>query len=439
MDTLRVHTPLGKSGSLIDKRIVVVGAGMVGVCAALELQARGAKVTLIDRRAPGRETSFGNAGVLARSSLVPINNPGLFASLPRLMRNRSAALRYDPSFILRNSSWAIQFLNHARSTPFLETAAALDGLIRLSIARHRELIATCGLEAHLADRGWIFLYRSAAAFDGSHRSHAVMKAHEVDAVTLDAADLRDLEPSLAPIFPKALWIRDSYSVDNPGAVVAGYARAFAARGGDILQADVINVSQSETGARVHLKNGEQLHADHTVLCLGPWGRQFLEQQGYSVTMAYERGYHRHFAGPSGALANSPLSRPICDTGGSYVLAPMQDGLRLSTGVELCDRDAPPNDKQLRTAERAAREAVDLGAAVDETPWLGSRPTFPDSRPVIGAVPGAPHLSVAFGHQHIGFMTGPGTASLLADLLEGTPPALDTTPFRPDRFIRRRKT
>ena len=439
MDTLRVHTPLGKNGSLVDKRIVVVGAGMVGVCAALELQARGAKVTLIDRRPPGRETSFGNAGVLARSSLVPINNPGLFASLPRLMRNRSAGLRYDPSFILRNSSWAFQFLNHARSAPFRETAAALDGLIRLSIAKHRELITTCGLETHLADRGWMFLYRSAAAYRGSHRNHAVMRAHGVDAVTLDPADLRDLEPGLAPIFQKALWIRDSYSVDNPGAVVAGYARAFTARGGDVLQADVTDVSQSETGGRVHLEGVRQLYADHAVLCLGPWGRQFLERQGYGVTMAYERGYHRHFSGPSGALGNSPLSRPVCDTGGSYVLAPMQDRLRLSTGVELCDRDAPPNEQQMRNAERAAREAVDLGDAVDETPWLGSRPTFPDSRPVIGAVPGASHMSVAFGHQHIGFMTGPGTATLLADLLEGTEPVLDPHPFRPERFVRRRKS
>ncbi len=437
MDRSRAHNSSG-SRPLIGRRIAVVGAGMVGVCTALELQARGAKVTLIDRRAPGQETSYGNAGVLARSSLVPLNNPGLFANLPRLMRNRSAALRYDPAFMLRNASWAVQFLNQARGAAFQKTAAALDGLIRLSIARHRDLIASCGLEAHLADRGWIFLYRSAAAYERSHRSRAMMQAHDVDAVPLDGAGLHDLEPGLAQIFPKALWIRDSYSVDNPGAVVAGYARAFSARGGEILQAEVADLSQGETGGTIHLGNGNQREVDHIVLCLGPWGRQFLEQQGYSVTMAYERGYHRHFAGPTGAGANSPLSRPICDTDGSYVLAPMQDGLRLSTGVELCERDAPPNDQQLRAAEKAAREAVDLGDVVDETLWLGSRPTFPDSRPVIGRVPDAPHLSVAFGHQHIGFMTGPGTASLLADLLEGAEPVLDPEPFRPERFVRQRR-
>jgi D-amino-acid dehydrogenase len=221
-------------------------------------------------------------------------------------------------------------------------------------------------------------------------------------------------------------------------VVAGYAQAFAARGGDIVQADVAGLIRTETGSTVQLGDGTRHAVDHTVLCLGPWGRQFLEQQGYSVTMAYERGYHRHFAGPSGAAANSPLSRPIYDTGGSYVLAPMQQGLRLTTGVELCARDAPPSDRQLRMAEHAAREAVDLGDALDQTPWLGSRPTFPDSRPVIGAVPGLAHVSVAFGHQHIGFMTGPGTAQLLADLMEGTAPVIDPHPFRPERFIRRRK-
>jgi D-amino-acid dehydrogenase len=438
LDTLRAHNVTRGSGSLLDTRIAVVGAGMVGVCTALELQARGAQVTLIDRRAPGQETSFGNAGVLARSSLVPINNPGLFANLPQLMRNRSAALRYDPRFILRNTAWAFQFLNQARGAPCKETATALDGLIRLSIARHLDLIAQCGLGAHLSDRGWMFLYRSEGAFQRSQRSRAMMLAHDVDAVTLDRAEVSELEPCLSDLFPKALWIRDSYSVNNPGAVVAGYAQAFAASGGEIVQADVARLSPDEPGGVVHLDGGRQLSADHMVLCLGPWGRQFLEQQGYSVTMAYERGYHRHFKGPSGASANRPLSRPVCDTGGSYVLAPMEWGLRLSTGVELCDRDAPPNDRQLRTAERAARQAVDLGDAVDEAPWLGSRPTFPDSRPVIGTVPGTPNLSVAFGHQHIGFMTGPGTASLLADLIEGVTPQIDPAPFRPERFVRRRK-
>lgn len=423
-------------GPLAGHEIAVLGAGMVGVCTALELQARGARVTLIDRAAPGRETSYGNAGVLARSSLVPINNPGLFSDLPRMLGNRGASLRYDLGFVVRNASWAVQFLNHARPSHFRETTSALDALIRLSIDRHRQLLAECSLERHLSNRGWIFLYRSVQAYRKSARAREAMSAHGVDIVPLEADELRDLEPCLNGIFPRALWIRDSYSVNNPGAVVEGYARAFAERGGMIVQAEVLRFADGETGAELFIEQRGRLEFSHVVLCLGPWGRDFLGQSGYRATMAYERGYHRHFSGDM-ECGNQVLFRPIYDTGGGYVLAPMEQGLRLTSGVALCDRTAPLDTRQIEMAEWAARQALELGVAQDDVPWLGNRPTFPDSRPVIGPLPGTQHLSVAFGHQHIGFMTGPGTAILLADLLEGGASAIDPAAFRPDRFIRRR--
>ncbi|WP_210405439.1 NAD(P)/FAD-dependent oxidoreductase [Rhodophyticola sp. CCM32] len=419
------------------RRIAVLGAGMVGVCVALDLQARGADVTLIDRADPGRETSFGNAGVFARSSLIPINNPGIFADLPRLLSNRNTSFRYDPGFLMRNAVWAIQFLNHARGKRFAETAAALDGLIRLSIGQHLQLLSDCNLEGYLSDGGWMFLYRDAEGFRKGARAREMMQTHDVDMMPLGPAELQDLEPGLNGIFPHALWIRDSYSVSNPGAIVEGYAREFVTRGGGILKARVTGLEEGETGALLHLQGGEQRVVDHAALCLGPWARAFLEMSGYRVRMAYERGYHRHFSGQPGAGGNKALGRPVYDTSGGYVLAPMEQGLRLTTGVELCERDAVPNMRQILMAEQAAREAIDLGPAIEADPWVGSRPTFPDSRPVIGPVPGARHVSVAFGHQHIGFMTGPGTASLLGDLIEGRTPLLDPQAFSPDRFIRRR--
>ena len=89
------------------------------------------------------------------------------------------------------------------------------------------------------------------------------------------------------------------------------------------------------------------------------------------------------------------------------------------------------------AETAAREAIDLGDGIDAAPWLGSRPTLPDSRPAIGAMPGTQSVWACFGHQHIGFSTGPGSARLLADLMEGKAPPIPAAPFRPERFIRKR--
>ncbi|MFP5405626.1 MAG: NAD(P)/FAD-dependent oxidoreductase, partial [Gammaproteobacteria bacterium] len=151
----------------MDETVAVIGAGIVGVACALELQRRGAQVVLIDRREPGRETSWGNAGVIARSSLVPFNNPGLWRALPRLMGNRTPQFRYDPLFLARNAGWAVRFLSRARRSAFEETAKALDSLIRLSAGEHRRLLAEAGASGRLRDNGWLFLYRSPAAYENS--------------------------------------------------------------------------------------------------------------------------------------------------------------------------------------------------------------------------------------------------------------------------------
>ena len=414
-------------------RCPVLGAGIVGVCAALELQSRGARVTLIDRNEPGAETSYGNAGVIARSSLMPMNNPGLLASLPKLLTNRTAALRYSIPFVLRNTGWVLGFLAAARRGRFEETTAAMDALIRLSITAHRRLMAEAGVLDRLNESGWIHLYRSEAGFGGARLVRDVLAEFGVATETLDRAGLRDLEPALKPVFERALWIRDTCSVDSPGTVVRAYAGLFAARGGRVERAAVRSVADGN-GQWAAVTETDRHEADRVVVALGPWSRRFLEAAGMTVPMGYERGYHMHYSGAVGR-GNARLTRPVYDTAGSYVLAPMEQGLRLTTGVELTDRDAPPDHAQLAMAEASARQAIALGDRLEDTPWLGRRPTMPDSRPVIGAAPRREGLFLAFGHQHVGFSTGPGTARVLADLIEGRTPEIPAEPFSPGRFIR----
>ncbi|MET3515138.1 D-amino-acid dehydrogenase [Pseudacidovorax sp. 1753] len=413
----------------MKKTVVVLGAGMVGVSCALELQQRGRDVVLVDRAAPGRETSFGNAGVFARSSLMPMNNPALWAALPKLARNTSAQLRYDPRFLLRNAGWAARFLYSARTGCFEQTVEALDRLITLSRPLHDRWMAEAGVQARLRSNGWIFLYRSEAAYASGMLSRQTMDRFGIQTQTLSGEELRALEPHLAPIFPKALWIQDAASVDNPGAVVEAYAALFQARGGRIVRDEVKAIHRSQDAWEATGTAG-RLRADDLVVALGPWSRTFLRDTlGLSVPMAYERGYHRHF----GARPDATLGRPVYDIGGGYVLSPMEMGLRMSTGVELADIDAPKADAQLQLAETAAREAFPLADYRDSEPWLGRRPTLPDSRPAIGRARSHPSLWFAFGHQHIGLSTGPGSAQLLANLMDGAESPIDPRPFAPARW------
>lgn len=412
--------------------IAVIGAGMVGVACALELQRRGARVTLVDRGLPGGETSGGNAGVMARSSLVPFNDPGLWKALPRLLGNRTAQFRYDPAFLARNAAWAIGFLACARRRAFEETIVALDALIRLSAVEHARLLAEAGASQRLRDNGWILLHRSAKDHARSRLARELFDRFDIGTETLDAHGLSDLEPHLAPIFSGALWIRDTASVNDPERVVQAYADLFAARGGRVRRRQVVGLDRDGDADpwRVHDSTGDALRADRVVVALGPWAKDFLASLGIALPMAFERGYHMHYAG-QGAAA---LRRPVYDTAGAYVLSPMERGLRLTTGVELADRDAAPSAAQLDLAERAARQAFPLGRRLDDQAWLGCRPTLPDSRPMIGEAPRHPGLWLALGHQHIGFSTGPGTAALLGALMFGEPAPIDPSPFRPGRFL-----
>ena len=413
--------------------VAVLGAGIVGVSCALELQRRGFDVTVFDRTAPGRETSYGNAGVMARSSLMPFNHPGLWSSLPRLLKNNSAGFRYNPLFLAKNLPWALKFLSNTRPAVFHETTAALDALIRLSTAEHLRLLGEAGAAHRLRTTGWLFLYRSEKGFLGSQLSRDTFKKFGIATQLLDARELAQLEPHLKPLFPRALWIQDTASVDSPGQVVEAYARLFVARGGRIRQASIGGLRRSDAGDAWQLsEDGGTLHeASRVVLALGPWTREFAKKAlGLSVPMAYERGYHMHYRAAGGAS----LGRPVYDTGGGYVLSPMEQGLRLSTGVQLTDREAPRNLAQLDLAERAAREAFPLEERLDKEAWLGSRPTLPDSRPIIGECPGRAGLWLAFGHQHIGFNTAPGTAALLGAMMAGKACAFDPAPFRPSRFL-----
>jgi len=411
-------------------RVIVLGAGMVGVACALELQRLGLRVTLVDRKGPGEETSYGNAGVLARSSLVPFNNPGLWHALPKLLKNDTVPFRYNAAFLLRNLGWGARFLAHARTAVFEETAAALDSLIRLSGKEHQRLMREADVLHRLRTDGWLFLYRNEASFLGSALARATFDKFSVDTQVLSKDELRGLEPGLRPIFHSALWIKDAQSVDDPGKVVAAYARQFVCAGGTFERMDVRAIRQGPDGWQVIDASGTSLTADKLVVALGPWSRGLLETIGMRVPMGFERGYHMHYANAS----STALGRPVYDTGGGYVLSPMERGLRLTTGVELNDCDAAPNPVQLAPAEAAARQAFPLGDRLEGTPWMGRRPTLPDSRPMIGQAPGRPGLWLAFGHQHIGFSTGPGTAAILGALMSGTEPPVDAAPFRPTRFI-----
>jgi D-amino-acid dehydrogenase len=204
---------------------------------------------------------------------------------------------------------------------------------------------------------------------------------------------------------------------------------FAALGGEFVEADARSLSRVGTRWKVETKDGA-LDADSAVISLGPWAPDVLEKFGLRRPLGIKRGYHRHFH-PAG---NAALKRPVGDMDNGYALAPMEQGIRLTTGVEFAARDARPTPVQFDRLMPAAQALFPLGEPVEPTPWMGSRPCFADSRPAIGRAPGQPGLWLAFGHAHWGLTLGPATGRLIAEMLTGAVPFCDPAPYSAERFL-----
>jgi D-amino-acid dehydrogenase len=415
----------GVTGKQVD--VAVLGAGIVGVSAGIAARQRGLSVVVIDRREPGSETSYGNAGILSSGSILPLNKPSLWSALPGYLANTSAALRWDPLWVMRNLDWVVRFLGNTVPSRTRPRAAALHGLIGASLKLHRDWIVKANAAQRIRETGWLKAWRNDAT-EAARQEQAFLAEFGIKSELLDRQAISALEPDIVPVYKTGLLHTQTASVDSPGAVTKAYARMFSAAGGEVRQSEIKTIEPAGDGWRIVVGDGA-VSARHVVVALGPWSADILRPLGYRVPLAVERGYHLEFT-PNPARS---LQRPIHDAEGGFLMTPMENGIRVTSGVELTDRDAPSSYAQLDMVVPMARDVVEFGSAVGE-PWRGARPTLPDSLPVIGKAPRHQGLWLAFGNQHIGFTTGPATGSAIAAMIAGETPSFDVAPFAPSRYI-----
>lgn len=408
-------------------RIIILGAGAIGVSAAWELQRRGWQVCLIDRRPPASETSYGNAGIVSTSAAVPFNNPALLRQLPSLLSRRGAALHWRLSYMLMNLPWCLQFFYHSRPASALRRARAMYQLTARSYQLHREWLATVGRQELIREGGWIKLYRSMRGFDHAAAERHLWEQLGVPYRIIEGGHIRAILPAARDIFPAAVLLEAAYGLIGPARAIRAYAEAFFAAGGDFIEHEAVVLRQEKNDWQVQLKNGDSHSARHIVVALGPWSKPFLAAQGIKIPMGYERGGHRHFS-----MEGAPPPVVFTDVEGGYSAAMQEAHLRITSGVYLASLNAPPPAAQLAAAEANLREALDgVGAAVAPD-WFGARPTMPDSMPLLGASR-RQGLWLATGSQHIGLMTGPASGECIAQLISDETPVAAAAAFSPRRY------
>ncbi len=409
--------------------IVVLGAGMVGVCVALHLRRRGCEVVLLDRQGPGEGASFGNGGLIQREAVYPHTFPRAVSELVRIAGNRAIDVSYHKGALPGLASPLLRYWWNSEPTRYLKVVEGYSRLIATCVEEHLALARGTDAEPLLRPIGWLRLFDKQAALDAAlGEAERAKRDHDVNFRVLDGRTLAAEEPHLLVERAGAIHWTDPLSVSNPHALTLAYARFFTDAGGTIVTGDATTLRRNGAGWRVQSADGP-VEAAQIVVALGAAAGKVTQPLGYTPPTFGKRGYHMHYR----MRGNAVLNRPLIDGHSGFALMPMQAGIRLTTGAEFTRTDAEPTPVQLERAEPVARGLLPLADRVDAKPWMGVRPHTGDMLPIIGRIPGQEGLWGAYGHGHQGLTLGPTTGRLLAEMMTGETPFLDPAPYRPDRF------
>ena len=414
------------------RRVAVIGAGMVGVCAASWLQRDGHDVLLIEANSPGEGASFGNAGCFNGSSVVPMAMPGMIRNVPRWLMDPRGPLALRWSYLPAILPYLVRFLRSAPPEKVRAQARALRPLLAPTVPLVRELVRDAGAEDLIHRRGHLYVYRSHEALAKDGFAWALRRENGVEVDAFDADELRQLEPTLSREYACGLLVRENGHTSNPYALVARLAEHFRRAGGEILQARAIGFRLDGRRLAAVRSDAGEIAADAAIVCAGAHSKPLAAALGDKIPLESERGYHLMIRDPE------VMPRiPTADADGKFVATPMELGLRFAGTVELAGLEAPPDWRRARILlEQGRRMLPGLAAEYPDeriTMWMGHRPSLPDSLPALGRSRASPDVIYAFGHGHVGMTAAPMTGRIVADLVAGRPAPIDITAFDPGRF------
>ncbi|MFT4562710.1 MAG: glycine/D-amino acid oxidase-like deaminating enzyme [Gammaproteobacteria bacterium] len=412
------------------RSIGIVGAGIIGVQLARDLQRRGLHVTLFDGRDPGMATSFGNAGYLATDEIFPLAHGAVLRSLPRMLLNPIGPLVMRWKEFPRLLPWYVKYLRACSGPRARHSINALANLQRTAAADWKNVVALEHLHDLVLSNGAMTVFETDQAFRRTQLQRAVQLEYGINWQSLSGDAARDKVPELSAKIRHAVVYPAGMHVTNPYAVTKKIFDRFLNDGGTFIRANVEQIERSGRRLSDLTADGQRHPFDSMIVCTGHLSGRLLKPLNYKVPIVAERGYHVEMS-----HAETRLNCPVGSSERGFYVTPMSTGLRLAGTTEFssADHDEPPTWGRADILKRHVAELMP-GLAEQETGrWMGHRPTMPDFLPVLGSVADCDNLFLAFGHHHLGLTLSAVTARLLGDLVVGTKEAADLTPFSLDRF------
>ena len=406
----------------------VIGAGIIGVCCALNLAERGLNVTLIDPEPPCSLTSHGNAGVISPWSCVPQSIPGLWKSLPKWVLDPKGPVSIRKKYLLKFLPWAIKFLKAGNLSKLDYISNAMLAISNNSVENYRELLKGTGCDGLIKDAYYVHVYRNKSSASLSQLSWQLREKRQVPIELVDANELQKLEPNLSKTFKAAVLIKGQGRATDPSLVGrAIFNKAMS------LKVNVINSKvhffKPNPGNSFDIQLENSIHSTkNIVIAAGVWSSKLLEPFKIKIPLESERGYHLVCKNPGIKINHS-----IMDADRKCVASLMDNGVRIAGTAEFAGLNAPPDYKRAKIFKSIIKEIFPKINTFNTVEWMGSRPSFPDSLPCLGEIPSLPGVFAAFGHSHYGLSMAPNTGKIIADCVTNKKTDISLEPYRIDRF------
>lgn len=412
-----------------QKKIAVIGAGIVGVSTAIWLQRAGHEVTLIDREGVAAGASYGNAGILACSGIIPVTTPGLLFRAPGMLLDPNQPLFLRWSYLPKILPWLVKFLKKANTKDMNHIVSKLHHIMYDSVDQHMALAKGTAAEKFIKPYSYVHGFTDKNHYKRDEKYFNILRQHGYELIEMQPEQIADFDPALKGKFGYAIRSTSDGKITDPGAYVHALADDFKSKAGKLVIGEVSEmILENDKATGIRFVDGTVMDADQIVISSGAWSAKLVEQLGHSIPLETERGYHLEFINP-----NIELKSPVMVTTGKFGMNSMEGRLRCAGIVELGGLDAKPSRAPFELLKRQVHALFPELEYDEVREWMGHRPSTPDSLPLIGAFGSAPNVWAGFGHQHLGLTGGPKTGRWLAQMISGEKLNDDLSAYSPDRF------
>ena len=407
--------------------VVVIGAGIQGVCIGLNLIKKGFKVTIVDRDEPGKNSaSYGNAGHFSPYASLSMNRPDVLIDVFPMLLSATGPLALRWNYVPKMIPWFLKFIKNCTKKKMMHTAKYMHQILDLALPAYDELFQEIDISGLVESRGIIYFWTD-KDLKSRELEINVRKELGVEQKLLKPHEIHDLEPHIKQIYHGGVLYPSARHTRNPGKILLKLFELFLKKDGTFIKENVETINFSPDNKPLIKTNLNSYVFDKAVVACGAFSKKLTDQVDEKIPLDTERGYHVHFKG-----YDHLLSRPVIFLNRGFGITPMEQGLRVVGTVEFGGLDNPLNKKRILNLVNNAKYLFpELDKNHDE--WLGFRPTLPDFLPVMGPSKNHKNLFYSFGHHHLGWTLGAISGKILAGMIAEEKTNLDLSSYSSLRF------